>query len=210
MKERKILLTRRCWPSLVALLALILSCSVQAQETPSATAVIEVFQGDLLAVMKQAEELGYSGRYERLATPVEQSHDLAAIARVAVGRYWRKFSDEQQAQLLEVFSQLSVATYAHQFDGYSGQSFQTLSEEESARGDKLVHTALVDSEGETTRLDYMLRRSGGDWRIINIIADGISDLALKRSEYTSILRREGFDALLDRLRSKIEQYSKEN
>jgi phospholipid transport system substrate-binding protein len=55
----------------------------------------------------------------------------------------------------------------------------------------------------------MLKEKGNSWRIINIIANGVSDLALKRSEYTTILQREGFDALINKINEKIDNYSKQ-
>jgi len=54
----------------------------------------------------------------------------------------------------------------------------------------------------------MLKKKGESWRIINIIANGVSDLALKRSEYTSILKKDGFDALIIKINEKIESYAK--
>lgn len=54
----------------------------------------------------------------------------------------------------------------------------------------------------------MLKEKGNSWRIINIIANGVSDLALKRSEYTTILQREGFDSLVAKINERIDAYSK--
>jgi phospholipid transport system substrate-binding protein len=54
----------------------------------------------------------------------------------------------------------------------------------------------------------MLKKKGDNWRIINIIANGVSDLALKRSEYTSVLKREGFDDLIAKINEKIDNYAK--
>jgi phospholipid transport system substrate-binding protein len=54
----------------------------------------------------------------------------------------------------------------------------------------------------------MLKESEHNWRIINISANGVSDLALKRSEYTSILQKEGFDSLITKINEKIDGYSK--
>jgi phospholipid transport system substrate-binding protein len=55
----------------------------------------------------------------------------------------------------------------------------------------------------------MLKEKGASWRIINIIANGVSDLALKRSEYTAILQRDGFDALISQINEKIDNYAKQ-
>ena len=190
---------------LIGLIALS-SLTATAEHDPAASLVIKDFQSQLLAVMKQADDLGYQGRYERLAPTVKGSHNLPMIARVSVGRNWKQLDEEQKQQLIDTFSRLSVATYAHQFDAYSGEVFEIISEEDASRGDKIVRTLLIKQDGEEVHLDYMLRRNDNHWLIINIIADGVSDLALKRSEYSAILRRESFDALIDKLNGKIESY----
>ncbi|MEO1867647.1 MAG: ABC transporter substrate-binding protein, partial [Methylococcales bacterium] len=56
----------------------------------------------------------------------------------------------------------------------------------------------------------MMKKKGDSWRIINIIANGVSDLALKRSEYTSVLSGKGFDALIAMMEQKINSFSKES
>jgi len=55
-------------------------------------------------------------------------------------------------------------------------------------------------------LDYVLHRSSRGWRIVNVVADGVSDLALKRVEYTAVLRKRGFESLLSDLEHKIAAY----
>jgi phospholipid transport system substrate-binding protein len=67
----------------------------------------------------------------------------------------------------------------------------------------LVRTRIIKGKDEVARLDYVLRETKDGWRIINIIANGVSDLALKRVEYRSILERDGFPALIDMLKKKI-------
>jgi phospholipid transport system substrate-binding protein len=110
--------------------------------------------------------------------------------------------------LTSVFSQLSISAYAHNFKEYSGESFKYLSEDKTARGGVIVHTVFVLPDDKDVKFDYMLKKKGDNWRIINIIANGVSDLALKRSEYTSVLKREGFDDLIAKINKKIDNYAK--
>ena len=182
-----------------------------AQDEAGATAkqVVEKFQIELVEVMKEGKALGYAGRYEKLKNPVSNSHELTKIARIVVGKEWEKLSEEQQQKLVEVFSRLSIASYAHNFKDYSGESFVFDSEEETTRGGVVVHSHLVIPDDKPVKFDYMLKEKGNSWRIINIIANGVSDLALKRSEYTSILERESFDALITKINEKIDNYSKQ-
>lgn len=178
-------------------------------EAATARKVVEKFQAELIDVMKNGKQLGYAGRYEKLKDPVSNSHDLTKIARIVVGKEWEKLTEDQQQKLVEVFSRLSVASYAHNFKDYSGESFVFDSEEETARGGVVVHSHLVVPGEKDVKFDYMLKEKGPSWRIINIIANGVSDLALKRSEYTAILQREGFDALIAKINEKIDNYSKQ-
>ena len=182
-----------------------------AQDSSGASArqVVEKFQNELIAVMKNGKQLGFSGRYEKLFDPVSNSHDLTKIARIVVGKESEKLSDAQQQKLVEVFSRFSVASYAHNFKDYSGESFVFDSEEETARGGVVVHSHMVIPDDKPVKFDYMLKEKGNSWRIINIIANGVSDLALKRSEYTTILQREGFDTLISKINEKIDNYSKQ-
>ena len=170
--------------------------------------IVLEFQNQLIDTMKTGETLGFKGRYEKLENVVVSSHDLTKIARIVVGKQWKKFSNEQKLKLTDIFSRLSIATYAYNFKSYAGESFRYLSEDETARGGVIVHSVLVLPEDKDVKFDYMLKKKGDNWRIINIIASGVSDLALKRSEYTSVLKREGFEALIAKIKEKIDNYAK--
>jgi phospholipid transport system substrate-binding protein len=187
------------------------AANVSAQDDVGATAkqVIEKFQAELIAVMKDGNKLGYAGRYDKLKDTVSNSHDLPKIARIVIGKEGEKLSEEQQQKMVDVFSRLSIASYAHNFKDYSGESFVFDSEEETTRGGVVVHSHLVIPDDKPVKFDYMLKEKGNSWRIINIIANGVSDLALKRSEYTTILQRDGFDALITKINEKIDNYSKQ-
>ena len=153
----------------------LLASNAYALEEAGATAkqVVEKFQAELIAVMKNGKQLGYSGRYEKLYEPVSNSHDLTKIARIVVGKESEKLSEEQQKKLIEVFTRFSVASYAHNFKDYSGESFVFDSEEETTRGGVVVHSHLVIPDDKPVKFDYMLKEKGNSWRIINIIANGV-------------------------------------
>ena len=178
--------------------------AVSARDT--ATQVVEDLHAALLKVMKNAEELGYHGRYQKLAPVIAASYDFPFIARVVVGRHWRKFTPEQKKQFVLTFTKLSIATYANRFDGYSGERFKTLSGEELKGDHFLVKTILIKANGEEVDLDYVLHQNNNAWRIINVIAQGVSDLSLKRADYTAYLKKNDFNKLLEKIKEKIKRY----
>lgn len=190
------------------LILLLLSTQLMAEEL-SARQVVEDFQNQLIEVMKDGKALGFEGRYDKLDTAVKKSHDLPKIARIVVGKKWEELTQEQQTTLESVFTKLSVSAYAHNFKDFSGESFSFISEEETGRGGVVVHTNLKIPGEKDVKFDYMMKKKDDGWQIINIIADGVSDLALKRSDYTSVLNRNGFEALIAKINEKIESYAKQ-
>lgn len=193
--------------SLTLLLALGADAYGKADASATAVQVVEEFQEQLLATMREGKTLGYEGRYRKLEPVVLKSHDLKMVARIVIGKYWSDLSEEQKKQFENTFTRLSVATYAYNFKEFSGEGFTFQSEEERGEGNKIIHTVFTDSEGKPVRFDYLMKQKGDRWMIVNIIANGVSDLALKRSEYASIMQQEGFDGLLKKIRSKISDYS---
>lgn len=173
-----------------------------------ASEVVKRLQTSLLEVMKQGKQLGYEGRYARLESVVRHTHDLPFVARLSLGKHWKDLSKEEQAKLVGVFSRLSIATYASRFDGYGGETFNLDSEQPLPRGSmRLVESRLIKADGEAVHFNYLLRSDGENWLIVNIVVDGVSDLALKQAEYTNLFEEEGFPALVAKLESQIRQYA---
>jgi phospholipid transport system substrate-binding protein len=170
--------------------------------------VVEKLHTTLLAVMKEGDRIGYAGRYDRLTPVIKASFDMPFISKTVLGKYWQTFNSEQQSRFVEAFTKMSIATYAANFDRYSGERFKMVSEKETSGGRILVQTHLIKSDGGQIQLDYLLHRTTGQWRIINIIAEGVSDLALKRADYSAFLKNKGFKALIEKLNEKVGQYSR--
>ncbi len=176
----------------------------QAQETLPQTLVSD-FHGVLLGVMKDADTVAVTGRYKRLEQIITESFHLRLMIQVATASYWRKATDRKKDLLTEAFSRLTIATYAAQFDGYSGQSFETRSAKPGPQKTTLIETHLLNPGGQAVELVYVTRKFNGKWRIIDVLLDtGISELARKRSEYRQILKTGGIDHLIRTMSGKTQ------
>lgn len=195
------MINRRLTPLLLAFTLLCGGVVANVQAAPP-RAVVETLHATLLQAMREADTLGYGGRADLIRPIVTTSFDFETIARIVNGAAWKTANDEQKAAFLEVFRELSVATYATNFSGYGGESFVTESSEEK-RGAQIVRTSLVKGDGTKIPLNYMLRESNESWLIVNVIAQGVSDLSLKRAEYSAVIDSEGFDSLIKQLRAKV-------
>ena len=162
------------------------------------------FYDALLTTMRNGPTLGQSGRYARLAPVVDRVFDVPSMTRLAIGSSWAALSPAQQQQLVEAFRHYIAATYADRFDSYSGQQLQVTGERPN-NGDVVVQTKIVKSDGDTTTLDYLMRQNQGSWQVSDVYFDGtISQVAIQRSEFYSILRRDGVDGLVIALNRKVD------
>ncbi|MFO1035388.1 MAG: ABC transporter substrate-binding protein [Geminicoccaceae bacterium] len=169
-------------------------------------AVVERLQSALLEAMKQAKTLGYEGRYGILAPVLRDTYDFAFVARISAGPFWARWSDMQRQQLTDAVAEMSIATYASRFDGFSGERFETLGEGPGPRDTTVVKTRIVRPNDSPVPLDYVLSPTGDSWRIVDVLLDGkFSELAKQRAEFGAILKNDGLPELLDRLAQRVQQ-----
>ncbi len=192
-----------------ALVGLALSPSARAADADPAIAPIRAFYDALLAAMKQADQLGVRGRYDKLAPVIRSTFDLPAMTRIAVGPDWTTIPAEQQSALLDSFARMTIATYANRFDGFSGQSFEIDPDVQPRNTGRIVRTKLVRPKEEPVTLNYLMRGTGDTWKIVDIYLSGtISELATQRSEFGAILKTGGPAALIESLRQQIDRLMK--
>ncbi|MGH8582913.1 MAG: ABC transporter substrate-binding protein [Gammaproteobacteria bacterium] len=192
--------------ALILGLALLYAGLSPAAPNPAAVAVVDKLHETLIGVMKRAGTLGYQGRYRTLAPVVNGSFDFPRIAEIVLGRNWKDLNPEQRNAFTDLFIKLSTATYAARFDDFDNEVFRHVSDQTLRGNQVLIKTEIVKADGEAVTLDYILQDKGGKWLIVNVIADGVSDLSLKRADYTAVLKGQGFDALVVKLKQKIAVY----
>ena len=173
---------------------------VAAQSADPGAAQIETLNSALLETMKQAKSLGVEGRYRKLEPAVTSAFDLPTMTRIAVGPRWAAVPPADQAALIKAFTRLTVANYAKNFDGYSGERF-TVDPQVDTRGpDKLVRSHIVQPGDKPVDLTYRMRQaSDGRWKIIDVYYNGsISELAARRSDFAASIA-QGPQVLLQKI-----------
>lgn len=161
--------------------------------------VIEQFHGLLLTSMKQNDD---AQRRALMTEAVSRFFRTGTIARISLGRHWRALSAEQKTSFTHLLDELISTTYAARFDQYNGQIFNTGAIEDLGKDRVRVKTTLT-TRLETVSLEYQLQRQDDDWRIYDIVANGVSDLSLKRSNYSALFDKGGLEAVETEIRSSL-------
>jgi phospholipid transport system substrate-binding protein len=175
----------------------------RAQTASAAAAHIESYYRDLMPTVRQAGRLTVRERDKRFAPAITTAFDLGTMTRLAVGPSWKGFSPAQQGAVQNAFTRFIVADYASQINNYSGESFvvDPQTTPETRGGGEVVKTRLLQPGGKTVSINYLVR--GG--RVIDVYLNGtISDLAMRRDEFASIIASGGADGLIKRLHDRAE------
>jgi len=178
-----------------------------AVATSEAEQIVQRLEDALLEAMKLGDQTGFDSRFNTIEPIVREDFDMTMISRLVLGRHWTKLSAADRAKFVDTFTQYVISDYASEFDHYNDQQFEILSVKEQRAGVAIVSSQLLTKSGKTHRFDYQLRKTHDRWHIVNIAVDGVSDLAMKRSQYTSVIKKDGFAALLDTLESRIRDYA---
>jgi phospholipid transport system substrate-binding protein len=198
----------RSFLTLVIFLCLLFVPVVGKAAQSGPTEVVKKLDTVLLKAMKGGDKLGYAGRYRLLAPVIKGSFALSETARIAAGRYWGEFSEEERNVYLKTYTEWTIATYAGRFNEYSGQQFRLISESAPEKGTVIVISKLIKSNKDEVEFNYQLLQAEGDWRIVDIRISGVSQLALTRAQFVSILGKSGFQGLIATLNSKIKDLAK--
>ena len=181
-----------------------LTIPAMAAPAPSAEAVVTALHTSLIDAMTRSAKLGCEGRLKLLQPRVDQTFDLPFVAERTLRRHWKSLDNSQQQAFTAALQRSFSTTYATEFSSPGSIEFVTGKSEMLGNGDALVHTSLTPKGRSAITLDYVLKPYGGEWRVVNVLADGVSDLALRSTQYDGLMKNQGFDALMARLEQQTQ------
>jgi phospholipid transport system substrate-binding protein len=146
---------------------------------------------------------------EMLVQVGEQLFDFDDVTRLAVGKYWKSFTDAQRHEFRDLFSQLLQKIYMDKIQSYNGEPVVFDKETMLSPSKAKVNTHIIVN-GQEVPLDYMLRNRNDQWRVYDVIVEGVSLVKNYRSQFSSILSKNPPSVLLDQVRKKIEQSGNES
>ena len=157
----------------------------------------------LLKIMQNGDSTNFDERYTELETIINNHFNTPLTSKVILSRYWKSLDSQQQSDFIDLFNRLTIATYVSRFDSFNNEFFKTLSVEPLKKNRFMVKTKLIIENDEPVSFNYIVQKDNDQWKIISVIANGINDLSLKRSEYSTVIKKQGFAALVSSIEDKI-------
>jgi phospholipid transport system substrate-binding protein len=143
-----------------------------------------------------------STKAERLAIferILNDNFDMDKIARFVLGRYWKIATKDEKKEYVSLFRNMIVKVYSKRFNDYSGQKFEVNASKEIGRGDIIVNSSILSPNSKpAVAVDWRLRKG----KIIDVIVEGVSMSVTQRSEFNTVIQRNGgkISALIDHLK----------
>jgi phospholipid transport system substrate-binding protein len=181
--------------------------SVRAQQTDiaRATAFIQTTGEELVAAIN-ATNASVAQRRERVAAVLRRAVDVDGVGRFILGRWWRTASPEQQQEYLQLFEEVLIRNLSARFGEYQGVRFSLGRTQARTEEDALVSTIVERPGNPAFGLDWRVAEVGGQLKVVDVIAEGTSLRLTTRSEYSSVVTRNGGNvgALLAAMRQQIQ------
>lgn len=169
---------------------------------------IEAVADNAISVVKKEQETIIDGDLDAIRQMVNKHVlpyvDIEKTTRLAMGRFWRQASPEQQAQVVEAFMDTLIRTYSSAFKGIDQKTRLQL---KPFRGDPnaddvVVRSTLVQGNGQSVDVDYRMENTPEGWKIYDLNAEGIWLIQNYRNQFSEQITRNGIDGLIDALNKR--------
>ncbi|MBT6591946.1 MAG: ABC transporter substrate-binding protein [Rhodospirillaceae bacterium] len=145
---------------------------------------------DAVAILNDAQ-LSHGNRTAKFHGLMKRDFDMPLMARFALGRHWKRADAQQRTAYVEAFSKFLLHNYATKIAGAKLVRFDVLKAKRAGKRDVMVQSRVVRGNGQVLKLVWRMRQRGGQYRVIDVVAEGISLALTKRQEFAAILKANG-------------------
>ncbi|MBT7756048.1 MAG: ABC transporter substrate-binding protein [Rhodospirillaceae bacterium] len=199
-------LTRRmtglCFGAAIATAAI--SLPAQAAET-NPEIFLRTLADDAVAVLSD-DSLDQAGRAHAFRLVLRRGFDIPTVSRFVLGRYWRRASSGEREEFTQLFEDYMVSIYGRRLGKNSGKFLTISGQRMVGVHDAIVRSKIKPENRPTVLLDWRLKQGKNGWRVVDIMAEGVSLAMAQRSEFTAVIRANGgkVAGLLSKLRKKTQ------
>lgn len=188
--------TRR---SILAIAPLLLAVTAAPALAGDAATVVRSGASRMLQVLKAGAS--DAAREATLTSIMHESFDLPAIGRSVLGRHWNAATPEQRQRFLAAFSKSEVKAYSARFAQYSGQTLNVGKVTSNGRSQMVDSEIVQPNASQPIRLVWEVQNG----KIVDVIIEGVSMTATRRSDFNGYIQRNGLDGLIAELERRSAQ-----
>jgi phospholipid transport system substrate-binding protein len=190
------------------IVAVFLMAALAAAAPIQASTAKETVESQVNKVLKALSEPGFKDKAKddkivKIRSIVNEIFDYNELSKRTLGREWAKFNAPQQSEFVKLFSELLEKTYADRLLSYSDEKVVFEKETLLREGQAEVTSNVLTADGKKIPLDYRLIQKEGNWRVYDVIIEGISLVKNYRDQFRDILAKDSPEEVLKMLRDKV-------
>jgi phospholipid transport system substrate-binding protein len=190
-------------PHVLAALTLLTSALAAGPARAGDAAVELQRQADRVVTILADRGTEPAARQREVRAIVCEAFDFEEAAKRTLGRAWAERTAEERAAFVGLFTDLIDRAYLRRLDAWDGQRI-VVGDDVVDTDRATVRTAIVARDGDTTPVDYVMRRSDeGRWRVVDVNVGGASLLGNYRVQFARLMQTGGFPHLMERLQAKV-------
>ena len=141
--------------------------------------------------------------YNLIKNLVAQTYNVEKMISIIIGKKWNQIKVVKQKEIISVFNEYVIKNYIKRFKKIKQIDFENLSSKEVRKNYFLVKTKLKILEEDDVKIDYLLIKNNGEWKIFDVLLAGsVSEIATKKSEFNSFISNNNIEGLIQALKSK--------
>jgi phospholipid transport system substrate-binding protein len=186
------------------LLVTFISCNSIAALGPEE--LVKKTAEDVIFAIKSDQEI-QKGNKEKIYKLAEEkilpNFDFEKVARLVLGRAWRSATDDQKEGFIAEFRTLLLKTYAVALSKYQDQEIKFKPTRMSDTDEiVIVKSEIIQNGAQPISVNYALSKRTGKWLVFDIVIEGVSLVTNYRSQFSSVIKKNGMDTLIKKLEKK--------
>ena len=161
---------------------------------------------EILSILQAAELRKPEKKAERqnlVLDVVNEMFDFRNMARSSLGQSWNSITPEEQDKFVDLFKKLVEQRYIGKIDAFDNQ--KVVYQKQLVKGDKaMIYTDLIGKDLDVPII-YKLQNNDGKWLIYDMKIENVSLIVNYRSDFESIIRKEQFAGLIDKMTQQLEK-----
>ena len=157
----------------------------------------------ILDILKKGDTMDEAARRSAMEAIIDERFDFRAMSQRTLATNWKKASDAEKQEFTDLFKQLIQSSYVGKLEAYTNETVEYVTEK--TKGRKALVETVIKTASADIPLNYKMYSKDGNWLVYDVIIEGVSLISNYRSSYQTIVKKEGFDGLMAKMKAKIEE-----
>lgn len=169
---------------------------------------IKITVDKVLNILKDPKYKGKDNTQKRrtaLRNEISKVFDFEEMSKRSLGIYWRERTPQEKKEFVELYKDLLERSYSGKIESYSDEKI--LYQDEKIENYKYaeVKTKIITTDKKEIPIDYKLYFNGKEWKVYDVVIEGVSLVSNYRSQFNKIIRNQSYQELVKRMKTKQQE-----